>query len=258
VPLWPPGHVPLERALSKLGLLSRTEARAAIVAGRVRLAGEVVRDPNLPVVPERLQVAVDGLQGPSEPSGAGQPLVVALHKPRGLLTTQRDPQGRPTVFDLLQNLPQRVVAVGRLDQATTGLLLLTSDTQLANRLTDPVYALERIYLVEVEGLVTQDTARQLQDGVLDAGERLAASRVVIRKTSGKESQLLLTLTEGKNREVRRLCALVGHPVRRLKRIHYGPVALGDLPAGQWREIDPAPLYAAVQLRMPADRRSASL
>lgn len=251
--LGPAGRVPLERALSKLGLLSRTQARAAIEQGRVVVDGQVVRDPQLPVVPERIAVELDGQ--PQQSAVQTAPVVLALHKPRGYLTTARDPQGRPTVFDLLRDAPAGLVAVGRLDAATTGLLLLTSDTQLANKLTDPSTGIERIYLVEVEGRVGAQTAERLVQGVRDGNDLLRAEHVQVRKSSGKESQLLLTLTEGKNREVRRMCAAVGHPVRRLKRVQYGPVALGQLAPGSWQVVDSLPLYQACQLAPPQERAS---
>lgn len=248
---WPVGHVPLERALSKLGLLSRTQARAAIEQGRVAVGGQLVRDPQLPVVPERIAVTLDGAAQES-PLQTG-PVVLALHKPRGYLTTARDPQGRPTVFDLLATAPAGLVAVGRLDAATTGLLLLTTDTRLADRLTDPRSGIERVYLAEVSGRVTAEQAQQLEQGIHDGQDVLQALAVVVRKASGKESQVLLTLTEGKNREVRRLCAAIGHPVQRLKRVQYGPVALGQLAVGTWQLLDPQPLYQACQLAPPHER-----
>lgn len=232
----PPQNVPLERALSKLGIASRTQARQWIEAGRVSLGGTVVRDPLLPVVPERAAIAIDG-----KPVQAAARVVIALNKPRGVVTTRVDPQGRPTVYDLLIGLDAHVVPVGRLDFATTGLLLLTNDTRLADRLTDPRTGVVRTYVVTVRGRLTQEALAPLLVGLDDHGEHLQAAGVELRKASGKESLLIMRLTEGRNREVRRLCTAIGHPVTKLKRIAYGRVLLGDLAPGAWRHVTLAEL-----------------
>lgn len=228
----PPGQVPLERALSKLGLCSRTQARVLIEQGRVSVDGVVATSAQQGVVPERVALAIDAQSATQRPV-----VVLAMNKPRGVLVTRDDPQGRKTIYDVLQDLPQQVAAVGRLDQATSGLLLLTNDTRLADRLLDPRSAVLRRYLVEVQGRVTPEVAAQLVGGIVADGQPLAAHHCEIRKSSGRESQLLLDLTEGKNREVRRLCAAVGHPVLRLVRLAYGPIQLGTLQPGQWRQED---------------------
>ncbi len=247
---WPPGHVPLERALSKLGLASRTQARAWISEGRVTVGGLVVRDPQLPVVPERIQVQID-----QAPVAQNALILLAYHKPRGLLVTRDDPQGRPTIYSELGEKVHGVQAVGRLDQATSGLLLLTNDTQLANLLLDPRSRVTRRYLVEVRGLAGPDLPARLVQGVIDDGERLAADAVTIKKASRRESQLLLDLCEGKNREVRRLLAACGHPVQRLLRIAYGSIALGSLQPGQLRTEDIEAVRSWLQ-QEPASRPSA--
>ena len=241
----PLGHVPLERALSKLGVATRTEARALILAGRIALGGRTVTDPELAVVPETAPLTLDG-----RPVVAAPPLVIALHKPRSTVTTRRDPQGRPTVYDLLGPEVGHVVPVGRLDFATTGLLLLTSDTRLADWLTDPRTGLPRSYVVTVRGRVPDDAAERLCRGLQDDGEWLQASAAEVRKVSGRESTLVLTLTEGKNREIRRLCAALGTEVSKLKRVGYGGVTLDGLAPGQWREVTPDEL----KLAFPAWRR----
>lgn len=242
----PAGHVPLERALSKLGIASRTQARQWIEQGRVAVDGRVQTDPQLGVIPERVRIDVDG----AETKGISEIKVLALHKPRGVLTTRVDPQGRPTVYDLLQGVDEHLVPVGRLDQATSGLLLLTNHTRLHDRLLDPRSAVERVYVVVVQGRAEEQQIQQLRQGIQDQGELLRVEAAEIRKASGRESTLILTLTEGRNREVRRLCALIGHPVQKLKRVRYGPVELGELPAGQWRWVDASPLLRAVGLEKP--------
>ena len=223
--------VPLERALSKLGLATRAEARMLIAEGRVRVNGQPAHDPLMPVIPERIAVAIDGrdVERPAR-------LVIALHKPRGVVTTKRDPEGRRTVYDLLGDLDQHVVPVGRLDYATSGLLLLTNDTRFADWLTDPRSAVSRVYLVTVRGRVTDEEAQRLQAGMVVNGDRLQARRAVVRKTSNRESHLVLELSEGKNREIRRLVKAIGHEVTRLRRVQVGGLTLDDLAPGEWRIV----------------------
>lgn len=230
----------MERALSKLGLASRSEARALITAGRVAVDGRTSTDPARRVVPETITISIDG-RGPGRRS---ETVVIALHKPRGYLTTRSDPEGRKTIYDLLADVPHRVIPVGRLDLATSGLLLLTNDTQLANWLTDPRNAVPRVYLVTVEGRVTEDHLAILERGVMHRGQQLRAASAELRKASGKESHLTITLDEGKNREVRRLLETIGHPVTRLRRVQFGGIGIGDLAPGEWRQISPAEFRAA--------------
>ncbi len=231
--------VSLERALSKLGFASRAEARRLIQAGRVTVDGVVADNPLTAVVPERVHLTVDGVR-PAPPAA----LTIALHKPRGVVTTASDPEGRPTVYDLLEGLGTRVVPVGRLDLATSGLLLLTTDTRLADWLTDPRSNVPRVYLVTARGRANEDDVAQLRAGVMSRGERLAASDVVLRKASSKESHLVVTLTEGRNREVRRLFLAIGHEVTRLRRVQIGGLELGDLPPRAWRVVGPEELRQA--------------
>lgn len=243
-----PGHVALERALSKLGLASRAEARRLIADGRVSVDGRIVREPLAPVVPERATIAIDGGE---RPAAAFRCLL--LHKPRGTVTTRRDPQGRPTVFDLLGAAGEGLVAVGRLDLATSGLLLLTSDTRLADWLAAPATAVPRTYLVTVRGELADATARRLESGVETGDGALAAARVLVRKRSRRETHLVVTLTEGRNREIRRLCAAVGHGVTRLRRVAFGGLELGLLPPGRWREVPAGELRAAFGPAAPLGR-----
>jgi 23S rRNA pseudouridine2605 synthase len=225
-------RVPLNRALSKLGLASRAEARGLIAGGRVTIDGRVVRNGLAPVVLGRTRVAVDG-RAPLPPAR----VVLALHKPRGVVTTRSDPQGRPTVYSLLQGAPARLIPVGRLDLATTGLLLFTNDTRFGDWLTDPRSGVSKVYLATVRGRVTEDDVARLQAGVISNGETLTPADVRLRKSSSRESHLVVTLTEGKNREVRRLCEAVGHEVTRLRRVQIGELALGTLKPGAWRVVE---------------------
>jgi len=226
------GTVSLERALSKLGLASRSEARTLILGGRVTVEGRTLTNPSTRIVPERAAIAIDG----AIKKGSAEPLTIVLHKPRGYITTRSDPGGRRTIYDLLADLPQRVIPVGRLDLATSGLLLLTNDTQFGNWLTDPASEIPRVYLVTVRGDVTDDVAAQLTAGITAGKDRLVASAVIVRKRSRRESHLTMTLTEGKNREIRRLLDAVDHPVTQLRRVQFGGLELGTLAPGKWRRV----------------------
>ena len=172
---YPRGHVALERALSKRGLASRSDARQLIRDGLVLVNGRTVDDPLAPVRPEQDRIAIDGRS--SAPARAWR--TIAFHKPRGTVTTRRDPEGRPTVFDVLGAAADGLIAVGRLDLATSGLLILTTDTQLAERLTNPGNRVVRRYVVTARGEVSDDDRDRLEQGI--AG--LKASRVTIRKRS---------------------------------------------------------------------------
>lgn len=232
---------PLVRALSKLNLASRTEAALLIRQGRVRVDGRVVTDGRVLVVPESAAITIDGQPAPR---GRQPRRVLAFHKPRGVVTTRRDPEGRPTTFDALGDAGRGLVAVGRLDLASSGLLIFTNDTQLAHRLTNPEEGIPRRYAVTVRGLVDAATAARLESGLqVDAPgggrERLRAASATIRKASRRETHLVITLTEGRNREIRRLLAAAGHRVTRIHRFAFGPVELGALPPGAWRLLDPA-------------------
>ena len=219
--------VRLDRALSKLGIASRSEAKRLIADGRVRVGGRVVRDAARPVTPERVNITVDRTT-----AATPQWRTIAFNKPRGVVTTRRDPDGRPTVFDVLGDDAGSLVAVGRLDMASTGLLLLTTDTRLANYLTDPTNAVVRRYVVTVRGALQDAEADSMLAGI----NGLRASSVVIRKRSGRETHLIVELVEGKNREIRRMLDALGHPVTKLMRVAFGGIELGSLQPGEWREV----------------------
>ena len=217
----------LDRALSRLGLSSRTEARRLIAAGKVTVNGQIVKDPAAEVAVDPRIIVVEGRS--FTPRGWR---TILLNKPRGVVTTHRDPEGRRTVFDVLGPDGDGLVAVGRLDMASTGLLLLTTDRALADRLTDPANAVIRRYAVTVRGSLSDEDARAMEAGV----NGLRAHSVTIRKRSGRETHILVELTTGKNREIRRLCQSAGHEVSRLKRVAFGGLVLGTLLPGEWREL----------------------
>jgi 23S rRNA pseudouridine2605 synthase len=230
-----PGRVSLARALSKLGRSSRSEATALVLAGRVSVNGRTVRDPARPVVPERDRLTVDGQR-----VQRARWRLILLNKTRGTVTTRRDPEGRPTVFDLVGETGRGLIAVGRLDRATSGLLLLTTDTRLANWLTDPATAIVRRYVATVRGELTDMDAARMMAGI----DEVRAHDVHVRKRSARETHLVIELVEGKNREIRRLCSAVGHEVTALRRVAFGSLEIGDLAPGAWREVSRAEVRRA--------------
>jgi len=217
----------LAKYLAHAGVASRRAAETLIVAGRVRVDGELVRDPARDV-DERNRVAVDD----RELSGAETPVVYALHKPVGTLSTAHDPGGRPTVVELIGER-RRLYPVGRLDADSSGLILLTNDGALANRLTHPRYEVPKTYRVRVaRGPVSERALCALREGVqLEDGPTAPASA---RRLRGAGDELELTIREGRNRQVRRMCEAVGHPVLALQRVAFGSLRLGALAAGEHR------------------------
>jgi 23S rRNA pseudouridine2605 synthase len=218
----------INRYLAAAGVSSRRGADALVAAGRVAIDG-VVAGPGAQVAPGQ-KVTVDGA-----PVRVERKVYLVLNKPGGVVTTASDPEGRPTVLDHVR-VRQRVFPVGRLDAATTGLLLLTNDGDLAERLMHPRYGVEKTYHALVRGVVPPEVAEQLAAGIeLDDGPTLpAAVRVVGRDAGG--SVLEFVLKEGRNRQIRRMCDAVGHPVRALRRTGYGPLQLGTLAAGASRTL----------------------
>lgn len=227
------GKVPLERALSKRGLASRKEAQKLIAEGKIKIQGRIVTDPFFMVTPETMEVEIEGKAATkAEPF---LPRFLMLHKPKSCVTTTKDEKNRSTVYDYLKNVDARMISVGRLDFATTGLLFFTNITRLMDFLTDPQTNIERSYIVTVRGEVKNETQQALLNGIMDEGEKLQAKKIELKKSSQKESHLLVTLTEGKNREIRRMFDHFGHEVTSLKRVSYGNFDL-DIEVGQWREV----------------------
>jgi len=236
------GHdrrVSLARALSKLGVVSRSGARVVIERGEVAIDGRVEKDPAFRLDLDKSTITLRG-----ERVGRSERQCVMLYKPRGTLTTARDPRGRPTIYDLLPEELSGLHAVGRLDFATSGLLLLTNDTQLSSFLTDPRHRVERVYTLTVRGALEQAAADRWLTGVVDRGERLSAKAVHVRKVSARETHLVVTLVGGKNREIRRLCEASGHEPTRLTRVAFGGLDLKGLAPGKFRSINEAELRAA--------------
>lgn len=225
----------LARALSKLGFCSRSQAGTLIEAGRVRVNGVVRRDPEWRVDAPRDRIEVD------EQAVRGEAKVyLVLNKPRGLVTTASDEQGRATVLQCLagQGLPF-VAPVGRLDKASEGLLFLTNDTAWAARITAPDSHLDKTYHVQVDCLADEDLARRVQAGATVDGDFLAAKRARILRHGTRNSWLEIVLDEGKNRHIRRLLTALGVSVLRLVRVAIGSVPLGNLAKGAFRHLTPA-------------------
>jgi 23S rRNA pseudouridine2605 synthase len=233
----PPGQRPLktlERVLSKAGLGSRTEARKWIGAGRVKVNGKLIQTPDHWVDLGRDKVTLD-----NKLVKASEKIYLLLYKPTGYITTFKDPEGRPTVYDLVQDAGRWVVPVGRLDQDTSGLLLLTSDTHFAERITNPDYKVPKTYLVKASTLLNDEQLQQLSDGVALSDGPTQPARVKRVRDSGKYSFVEITLHEGRNRQVRRMLEAVGSKVLELTRIEIGGLRIGDLPMGSYRELTPA-------------------
>ncbi|MBI5433190.1 MAG: rRNA pseudouridine synthase [Planctomycetes bacterium] len=221
----------IDRALSRLGLCSRTEAVEFVRAGRVRVNGLVVRDPERWVVPERDRIELDREQAKERAK-----LYVALHKPVGYVTTRSDPEGRKTVYDLLGDLGAWLAPVGRLDRDTSGLLLFTNDTDFAARLLEPTSHVAKRYRVEARGRIDDTEFERLRRGVELSDGRTLPARVALLRRSKERTLFELTITEGRNRQVRRMLEAIDSKVLKLARVAFGSLELADLAPGAHREL----------------------
>jgi 23S rRNA pseudouridine2605 synthase len=226
----------LERVISKAGLGSRTQARSWIHAKRVRVNGQVVENPDHWIDFDRDRVEFDG-----KPLRIREKVYLLVNKPTGYITTFKDPEGRPTVYDLLGAVETFVSPVGRLDLDTSGLLIMTNDTQLAERLTNPDHHVPKTYRVECDGAIPEESIRLLRNGVeLNDGPTRPAA---VKRLGGSEASttLEIVLTEGRNRQVRRMIEAIGSKVVALTRTQIGSIAIGQLAAGEWRPLTPVEL-----------------
>jgi 23S rRNA pseudouridine2605 synthase len=219
----------LDRVLSKMGAGSRVDAQRWIRAGRVTVNGQVVRDPDQWLDMQRDRVRLDG-----RPLRARERVYLLLYKPTGYLTTYRDPHGRPTVYDLIAAVGTFLSPVGRLDLDTSGLLLMTNDNQLAERVTNPESHVSKTYLVKASILLTDEQLQQLRDGIELVDGPTRPARVKRVRDSAKYTHLEITLTEGRNRQVRRMIEALGATVLKLVRVKIGPISIGHLQIGKWR------------------------
>lgn len=242
----------LSKILAQAGLASRRGAEALLAAGRVSVNGTVRLEPGAQADPAIDVIALDG-----RPIGAREPQAyLLLHKPRGYVTSLHDPAARPVVADLLPEGAPRLFPVGRLDYDAEGLLLLTNDGELANRLLHPRYEVPRVYEVEVERSVgAQELGRWRRGVLLPDGPAVPSDVSLLRRggRSGRTSTWLrITFSEGRYREVKRYCAALGHPVLRLRRVQFGPLHLGTLPVGRTRPLTAPELERLENLRRSGD------
>lgn len=221
----------IAKIMAAAGLCSRRTAEQWILDGRVKVNGVVLSTPAFTVSSEDVILVDD------EPIKEKQETRLwCYHKPTGLVTTHKDPQGRPTVFDSLPKYLPRVISVGRLDLNSEGLLLLTTDGALARELEHPSKGWKRRYRVRIHGILTPEMQKRLSKGITIQGIRYAPCETVVEQVKGTNSWISITLTEGKNREIRKLMAFFGLEVTRLIRVSYGPFQLGNLEKGAVREI----------------------
>jgi len=248
----------LQKVLAHAGISSRRAAERLIVEGRVSVNGAVVTELGTKVDPVRDAIKVDGKRVGAPPSGR---TYLALHKPRGVVTTLSDPEGRPTVKDFLRGIKARVYPVGRLDYHSEGLLILTDDGALARNLMHPSRGVEKTYLAKVKGQPDPEVLVRLSRGIPLDGKRTGPAKVrVVRR--GDNAWIEITIGEGRNRQVRRMFQAVGHPVQRLRRMGYGGVVLGRLPVGTLRPLSEAEVAelsraASAEPEPPRRRRRAS-
>ncbi|MEW6423979.1 MAG: pseudouridine synthase [Bacillota bacterium] len=224
----------LHKYLARAGVASRRKCEELIQAGLVKVNDQIVTRLGTSIDPavDRVEVASRPVQKP------GEKVYILLNKPAGYVTTVHDPQGRPKVLDLLKNVRRRVYPVGRLDYETEGLLLLTNDGELAYALTHPRHRVQKTYLAWVSGVPPADKLAQMAKGMLLSDGLTAPARVRLKGKNKKGAVLEISIHEGRKRQVRRMCARIGHPVYRLKRIGLGPLALRGLKPGEYRLLTP--------------------
>jgi 23S rRNA pseudouridine2605 synthase len=222
----------LQKILSQAGVASRRAAEKLMVDGRVSVNGRTVLELGTKADPAHDDIRVDGRRIKAE-----RPRYILLNKPRGYVTTRKDEKRRKTVLDLLAGVREYVYPVGRLDYDTEGLLLLTNDGELAAHLTHPRHGVERTYEAHVAGMPDERAIEKLRKGIpLDGRRTLPADVRLLNRDRDADGVVLITIREGRNRQVRRMCEAVGHPVGRLKRIKFGPIGDRRLPVGAWRDL----------------------
>ena len=227
----PPGPEKLQKLMAAAGIASRRACEELIAAGKVKVDGKVASLGDRADGSHQV-ITVDG----RPLRRAVEPVFIMLHKPRGCITSAHDPQGRPTVLDLVREVKARVYPVGRLDYDSEGLVLLTNDGAMAQALTHPSFETQRSYLVKVQGTPSDDAIGRLRTGVeLEDGRTSPTDTRLVRR-EGSNAWLRIRMHEGRNRQVRRMCDAVGHPVLRLRRVQHGPLRLEDLPVGRWRHL----------------------
>jgi 23S rRNA pseudouridine2605 synthase len=222
----------LQKILSGAGVASRRAAERLIEAGRVRVNGRVVTELGAKADARKDRIEVDGRRVVSE-----KPVYYLLHKPRGVVSTLEDPEGRQTVGGLLRRISERVFPVGRLDYHTSGALLITNDGEMAQALLKPRNAVPKVYAVKVRGFLDEDDLSKLRNGVvLDDGHRTRSADVFVLREDGQNTWLQMTLTEGKNRQIRRMGDAIGHPVQRIARLEFAGLSTEGMRPGALRPL----------------------
>lgn len=223
----------LQKYLAQSGIASRRASEKIILQGRVKVNGKIVRELGTKVDPDIDKVEVDGALCRRR----NNQIYILLNKPAGVVTTVKDPQGRPTVIDMIKDAKERVFPVGRLDKETEGLLILTNDGKLTYRLTHPKYEVVKTYIVHTEGIVKEGKIKALEKGVRLGDGVTAPAQVQIIKTLPNSTILEMKIHEGKKRQIRRMCETIGHPVIYLKRTQMGKLSLKGLKIGEWRFLN---------------------
>ena len=231
----------LQKILAHAGVASRRACEQLILDGHVQVNGKTVTELGTKADPRRDEITVD-----FEPIRRESPVYVLLNKPKGYVTTVKDEAGRPTVMALVSGIPARIYPVGRLDFNSEGLLLLTNDGELAHKLTDPDHEVAKIYLVKVHRMLTPEQIKELEGGFRLDGRRLKPCRIEVAERA-QNPWLKVTLTEGKNLQLRRMFAAIGHPVSKLRRVQFGPIADPKLKPGEWRFLNAGEINAITSI-----------
>ena len=228
----------LDKLLAEGGFGTRSQVKRLIKKGHVEVNGEVVKDPSFQVDPLKDEVTVNG-----EPVCYEEEYYLVLNKPAGYVTSTKDRQ--MTVMELVADIPrfEKLFPVGRLDKDAEGLLLMTTDGELAHRLTHPKWKVPKTYVVKVEGRLTEEAVEPLRRGIELKDFKAKPAEVRILRSSEEESEAEITITEGKFHQVKRMFAAIGHPVKELKRVAFGPLKLGELPTGEYRHLTEEELRA---------------
>jgi len=226
----------LQKVLAAAGVCSRRQAEKLITAGRVAVDGEVITALGSKVDPDHQRITVDG-----RPLASPELVYFLLNKPRGYVTTMKDPQGRPLVTALLKGVKERIFPVGRLDIDTEGALLLTNDGELAQKVLHPSNEINRTYVARVSGSPTPENLHSLHRGIVLEGRKTWPAQLKVLDATDSSTRIEITIHEGRKRQVRKMFAAIGHPVLELTRTAYGKLALGNLAIGNYRRLNAADL-----------------
>ncbi len=223
----------LQKYIANAGVTSRRKAEDLILQGRVKVNGKIVRELGTKVNPSKDLVTVDGDVIKLEE----KKVYILLNKPEGYVTSLKDPHNDKLVLDLIKGVKERLFPVGRLDKDTSGLLIMTNDGNIAYKLTHPKYKIWKRYIALVKGQPDSDTIEKLKNGVIIDGKKTSKARVKLLKKHGQNAVLEISIYEGRNRQIRKMCEYVGHPVIKLKRVSIGKIKLDGIKEGEWRYLN---------------------